>query len=559
MSVNPQALRRERDRFVGFAFSAAELLLEIDSKLTITYAAGALRQMTGLEADRLVRRSLLDLLFEGDRSMVRFALERIGANGRLEPMTVRLGEDRKRAVLGACRLPSSPESVFVTLTRTSVSAHDVAPCGARDPKSGAWETEDFGSVVTGLLGQSEGSQEDNRLTLLQLDGMDSMLARNGRASVAKFMGNAGAYLRARSKGGEAFGKLAENKYGVVHDASVSSKELVDKVTELSRQADPTGIGVSVQQSCVSLAVDGMSAGDIKRVIVYTIRRFEEVGIDGFDISSLREAFDNLVNDTRNRLSSLRQTLSKRDLQMLFQPIVELKSRQVQHYEVLSRFGNGGSPVETINFAEGVGLIEEIDLLVCQNAIEVIRNRHRSGEPLELAVNISGRSLGSDLFLSSLRQLLATLGPLRSMLILEITETSRLQDLVSTRKVLDQLRADGHVICLDDFGAGAASFPYLKQLTVDYVKIDGAYIKEVLSTREDLAIVRAMVSLCNELGVKTVGEMIETEEQAKALLDMGIDLGQGWLFGKPQPQFPTTSVKHDGKDGSDPEWTKIARA
>ncbi len=113
---------------------------------------------------------------------------------------------------------------------------------------------------------------------------------------------------------------------------------------------------------------------------------------------------------------------------------------------------------------------------------------------------------------------------------------RIKDLQATNTVLQVLRADGHKICLDDFGAGAASFPYIQALEVDYVKIDGAYVKRMETHPRDRAILKAMVGLCRDLGVGTVAEMVETESQAKALVDLGVDYAQGYLFGRPSLDF-----------------------
>src|SRR3546814_8686804 len=141
-------------------------------------------------------------------------------------------------------------------------------------------------------------------------------------------------------------------------------------------------------------------------------------------------------------------------------------------------------------------------------------------------------------MAALREILAPDPELRKQLIFEITESTQITNLVHAAAAVRQLRDDGHSVCLDDFGAGAASFPYLQALDVDYVKIDGAYVK-ALQTKEyerDRAILKGMVWLCKELGIGTVAEMVEPEDQAGLLRDFGIDYGQGYLFGRPEPEM-----------------------
>ena len=98
--------------------------------------------------------------------------------------------------------------------------------------------------------------------------------------------------------------------------------------------------------------------------------------------------------------------------------------------------------------------------------------------------------------------------------------------------LQALRKRKHEVCLDDFGAGAASFQYLNALDIDCVKIDGKYIRDALNSSRDEAMVRNLVRMCKDLGVSTVAEMVETEEQCQYLTKIGVDKAQGWLFGKP---------------------------
>ena len=98
-----------------------------------------------------------------------------------------------------------------------------------------------------------------------------------------------------------------------------------------------------------------------------------------------------------------------------------------------------------------------------------------------------------------------------------------------------------MVCLDDFGAGASSLPYLQQLTIDYVKIDGVYIRSITDSPRERAIVQGVLTTCKCLGIKTVAEMIEKEDQHKCLMELGVDLGQGWLYGKPAAEIPAPSI------------------
>ena len=109
------------------------------------------------------------------------------------------------------------------------------------------------------------------------------------------------------------------------------------------------------------------------------------------------------------------------------------------------------------------------------------------------------------------------------------------------KIVERIRKNGNEIGLDDFGAGASAFHYIRSLKVDHVKVDGAYVQNMLASPTDASIISAMTKLCKSLNVTTIGEMVETEAQAKALQQIGIDLGQGYLFGRPEAKIVMEST------------------
>jgi len=218
----------------------------------------------------------------------------------------------------------------------------------------------------------------------------------------------------------------------------------------------------------------------------------------------------------------------------FQPIVDLENREISHFEALARFAHGESPYQTIVFAEDVGLIQEFDMACCRRAMTFMAERAESS-PVNLAVNLSGLSLQNDTFVEALMALLRQHGNLAGRLMFEATESSRMHDLERVSKVFIAMKKQGFSMCLDDFGAGAASFQYLRALEVDYVKIDGTYTRRLLSSDRDSLMLRNLCDLCADLNIKTIAEMVELDDQVGKLRSLGVHLGQGYLLGQPAPQ------------------------
>ena len=160
--------------------------------------------------------------------------------------------------------------------------------------------------------------------------------------------------------------------------------------------------------------------------------------------------------------------------------------------------------------------------------------------LRLAVNVSGRTMGSPDFFRSIAALVSK-GSVAKRLMLEVTESAAIDDMALAEKHVQAMRALGVQVCLDDFGAGAASFAYLHQLSVDVVKIDGSYVRELTSTGRGDTLIRHLVGMCHELGVTVVAEMVETQAVEDVLRRAGVDFAQGWLYGQPTAE-PRASSK-----------------
>lgn len=251
--------------------------------------------------------------------------------------------------------------------------------------------------------------------------------------------------------------------------------------------------------------------------------------------SVGAAFEQMVGDTLQRMSAFASVIDGEDFELAFQPIVDLATGELDHFEVLSRFSGEVSPFEKIRFAEEIGIIERLDIAVCTRALALLRSPPPgAARPLRLAVNLSGRSIANPVFIRLLLALLDQHRDLAGQLSLEITESVQLTDLAQADRVIQECRLRGFAVCLDDFGAGAASFPYLQSLIIDGVKIDGAYIRKIGQSPRDDALLRGLVRLCSDLGVDTTAEMIETATQAEFLRSIGVRHGQGWLFGKATP-------------------------
>ena len=199
------------------------------------------------------------------------------------------------------------------------------------------------------------------------------------------------------------------------------------------------------------------------------------------------------------------------------------------------FGQCSSPALFMGAAERFHLATRIDQQVLYRTVGWLAAHSQEWDVATLAVNLSGNSVSDPTFRVFALSLFASIDPsVRERLCLEITETVAVSNLDEAAEFVREVRAMGVRVALDDFGAGAATFGYLKAIPVDVIKIDGQFIRDLLDDPLDAATVRCFADIAKVVGVKTVAEFVETEEIADTLREMGIDYIQGFLRHKPQP-------------------------
>lgn len=233
----------------------------------------------------------------------------------------------------------------------------------------------------------------------------------------------------------------------------------------------------------------------------------------------------------SHIRAFRSALISDDLKAARQPIVNTQTGAVSHHEILVRFPFEGSPGPIIASAEKRGLISELDCLMMDATAAYLslntENAHK------LALNMSGDTLQNPEVADELVRIIRGYDFDPSRLILEITESSEIHDIDAATNSVAKLHDCGAKIVLDDFGAGAASFGYLRSLNVDGVKFDGCFLSNPGQHDRNTALLRSISGMCRELGMTAVGERVETEQDRQTLLDAGVTLAQGYFFGRPQ--------------------------
>jgi EAL domain-containing protein (putative c-di-GMP-specific phosphodiesterase class I) len=244
-----------------------------------------------------------------------------------------------------------------------------------------------------------------------------------------------------------------------------------------------------------------------------------------------------VKERRNTELELRQALTNSELEVYYQPQVDFHNGKIKGLEALIRWNHPEygmmSPMQFLPIAEETGLIKPIGEWVLEKACKQVQRWREDGcDDFSIAVNLSPRQFEHENVIDKVNEILLESRLPSHLLELEITEHTAMTDTKYAIHLMNRLHQLGVKIAIDDFGMGYCSFGYLKQMPIDTLKIDHAFVKDIIEDKRNLAIVRAITTLGHEMGMSLIAECVETKEQFNALVNQGCDDYQGYFFSKP---------------------------
>ncbi|KAF0190985.1 MAG: PAS/GGDEF/EAL domain-containing protein [Gammaproteobacteria bacterium] len=335
-------------------------------------------------------------------------------------------------------------------------------------------------------------------------------------------------------GGDEFAMLLMNTHKT--QATALAQDILDRLRNYHYGRDglqfsvSCSIGVSIIDGALPSAAEYLVQADKASFVAKNRGRSRVHAYDPEDTEA-----DDLWQsvDWANRL---REAIADNRLDIFVQPIVDLETREINHYEALLRLflpESGGIvlPDVFIPAVERAGHIHTLDRWVVDRALSTLATNPHIGN---LAINLSGHAFEDPDLMSLIKDSLGKYGVLPTRVIFEITETASVSNIGNTRRMINQLRSLGCRFALDDFGAGFCSFNYLKHLPADYIKLDGSYIKNIVTDDLDMAMVRSMNDIAHVLGKKTIAECVEDAPALDILRHIGVDYVQGFSVGRPTP-------------------------
>ncbi len=349
-------------------------------------------------------------------------------------------------------------------------------------------------------------------------------------------------LRQSIRRGDTLARLGGDEFGIIFQNCDEEHALriVGKIRDMVKQFrfvwddKVFSVGVSVGLCCFS--ADTLSIPEILSQADTACYLAKSQGSNLIHV--FRPEADNdshALRGSMHWMSRLHKALENDRFELFVQPIEALRAPTiVRHYEVLLRYvdDDGGyiSPGLFFPAAERYNLAADIDRWVIRHTLQWMEANEQE---VMLSINLSGCSIYDSGLLAFIRQQFRETGVAAELVCFEITETAAVANMKKAQELISELQHDGCKFSLDDFGSGLSSFFYLRHLAVDYLKIDGQFVKDILSNPQDFAMVKAFNDVGHALNMKTIAEFVEHRMTRHALNEIGVDFAQGWAIGKPQ--------------------------
>ncbi|MEQ9573632.1 MAG: EAL domain-containing protein [Nitratireductor sp.] len=406
-----------------------------------------------------------------------------------------------------------------------------------DPLTGLGNNRRVVTKIKRLRGERADAPAPYAIGISDLDGFKPINDLFGRAAGDEILMQVALRLHAAMDRHSTITRIGADEFAFLFPMTFSEAAVSEQARMLIEiLSAPYDLGersarLSASVGCALYYIGSESAEDLVRkaeTALYHAKR----GGRGRVVVYTQEMEDAAKRDTRIE-QALRRAVSAEEVEPYFQPIVDLATRRIVGFEALARWTDRDlgfvSPGVFIPIAEERDIIGALSQLLLRKASSAAQSWP---DDLFLSFNLSPSQLvdqnTADHILTTLAR--ASFDPHR--LEVEITETGMMTDPASAEKIVQDLRAEGVRISLDDFGTGQSSLGRLREFHFDKLKIDQAFVASILSDRASEHIIRAILAMCEGLDIEVVAEGIETEQQAARLVEFGCRGGQGYLFGKP---------------------------
>ena len=553
-----KALRVSEERFRDYAQTAADYFWEMDSDLRFVNISGNYEAVTGLKAEFVLGKTREEV-WQGRAVGAAPAIKAFDAVESHEAFTdVELswsypdGSTRSFVISGKPIFDDN--GVFDgyrgsgrNISQMHQLSRELAFQASHDEMTGLINRREFENRLESLLDGAVEHSQAHVLLYMDLDQFKVINDTCGHVAGDELLKQVSGLIATKVRKNDSLARLGGDEFGLLMEmCSLKQAERVAHNILKSVRGfrftwgeQPFTIGVSI--GVVPLTRDSGSMSDIMSAADTACYAAKDQGRNRMQIYHADDLDLARRQSEMQWVSRITHALEQNRFELHAQPIFALDPNQVAsgHFEILLRMqdehGQLVSPGHFLPAAERYGLATRIDDWVINTVIEAMRDGLLETGVVELcAINLSGQSIGNADFLERLTSLIDDSGINPAILCFEITETAAIANLSLAVHFIETLKERGCSFSLDDFGSGLSSFAYLRNLPVDYLKIDGMFVQGVAHDSIDRAMVRSINDIGQEMGKMVIAEWVEDEQTLAVLRDVGVDFVQGYLIDEPRP-------------------------
>lgn len=451
----------------------------------------------------------------------------------------------------------------------------------RDDLTGLLNRSEFRRIVANAIENAQTQPGTQGLLYIDLDEFKIVNDTCGHLAGDRLLKQVSTLLLSQTRKEDKVARLGGDEFGVLltncstDEAVKIANGLIDSINDIRFSFMDKAFHVGASMGLVSISQKTCDLEDLLATVDAACYTAKEQGRNRVFVGQVDTHKINLRVEELNQASRIRHALRDNRLMLYYQPIVNAENpshQEYHHLEILVRMvdKNGAmvSPGAFIPVAERNGLMQDVDRWIVQHLFESQGERLRCHHQQQLekgtpdpnfmyTINLSGASLTDPQFLEFVKTQLRKYAIPPGSIGFEITETQVITHMDKAIHFMAELKKLGCSFLLDDFGSGMSSFGYLKNLPVDYLKIDGLFVKDICSDPIDYSMVKAINEIGHVMGLKTIAEYVENAEILAALQQIGVDMAQGYGVAPPKPLTHVDQLSNRNEDLSNPQIFALA--